>query len=95
MAGKFVVEVFFSQALSRFVRYRIMLAGFAKVSLAAQSGPVPVTVAIPFADLAYWDPRAQDYVLEGGSYSFSVCRDYATCDAAQTHSVVLPETTGL
>ena len=96
MAGKFVVEVFFSQALSRlFVRYRTMLAGFAKVSLAAQSGPVPVTVAIPFADLAYWDPRAQDYVLEGGSYSFSVCRDYATCDAAQTHSVVLPETTGL
>jgi len=94
-AGKFVVEVFFSQALSRYVRYRTQLAGFEKISLPAQSGPVPVTVSIAFADIAYWDPRSQDYVLEGGSYSFSVCRDYASCDAAQTHSAVLPETTGL
>ena len=98
-AGKYVVEVYFSQALSRYARFQRMLGGFAKVDVpAGPGGKAAATVAIPFADMAHWDPVAQNMFLEAGGYTISVCESSAaeSCDAGNTHTITIPTTvTGL
>ena len=96
-AGKWVVQVYFSQALSRYARFQRMLAGFAKVDMPAGPGGTAVAaLSISFADLAQWDPLQQTMLLEQGAFSFAVCSDSRTCDATHTHSVEIPQTyTGL
>jgi beta-xylosidase len=98
-AGLYVVEVFFSQSLSRYARFQRMLAGFAKVAVpAGPGGAAQALVSVPFADLAHWDPVAQTMFLEQGEYTFSVCASSAadTCAKADVHSVAIPQTyTGL
>jgi beta-glucosidase-like glycosyl hydrolase len=96
-SGLFVVEVFFRQMLSRFVRYDTILGGFVKVLVPA-SGGTTAALAIPFADLAYYDPLARDYVLEAGAYKALVCSSSRKedCPAANTHGFQVPSTvTGL
>ena len=99
VAGKYVVEVFFSQALSRYARFQHMLAGFSKLDVPAGPGSAAqALVSVPFADMAHWDPLAQTMFLEQGAYTFSVCASSAaaTCDKANEHVVVIPQTyTGL
>lgn len=93
-AGDKVVQVYFSQAVSRYVRYRRMLAGFVRVALPVD-GSVSASVAVKWRDLSYWDPRAQVMVLEAGSYTFFVCHSSssADCPSENTHTVVIPTTT--
>ena len=79
--GGYVVQVYFNQAVSRYTRYEAMLGGFVKVALPPK-GTTTVRVDIPYADMAYWDPRgAGTMVLEAGAYTLFVCRssDRATC----------------
>jgi hypothetical protein len=94
-----VVAVFFSQALSRYARFQRMLAGFKKLDVPAGPGSaVQALISVPFADMAHWDPLAQTMFLEQGAYTFSVCASSAaaTCDKANEHVVVIPQTyTGL
>lgn len=98
-AGKYVVQVYFSQAASRYARFQRMLAGFAKVAVpAGPRGEASALVSVPFADLAQWDPAGQTMLLEEGAYTFSVCASSAeaTCGKADVHEVVIPATyTGL
>jgi beta-xylosidase len=98
-AGKYVVQVYFSQARSRYARFQRMLAGFTKVAVpAGPGGAAAATVSVPFADLAHWDPVGQTMFLEQGDYTFSVCASSAeaTCNKADAHAVVIPQTyTGL
>ena len=90
-----VLRVYFNQAISRYTRYQRMLAGFTKVSVPA-SGSTNASLSIPYADLAYWDPQAEDMVLEAGSYTFFVCSNSRDCPAAASHVVQVPRTiTGL
>jgi Fibronectin type III-like domain len=95
--GLFVVEVYFSQQLSRYARFQRMLAGFVKVVVPA-NGEANATVSVSFADMAHFDPIAKTMFLESGTYTFFVCTssDAASCAKANTHDVVIPQTyTGL
>ena len=93
-AGAYVVQVYFSQALSRFSRFQSMLGGWTKTWVPA-SGEVSVDVAVTFEAMAYYDPEAQEQVLDGGEYTLTVCASIAACDKANAHTVSLPETHGL
>ena len=99
VAGRFVVEVYFTQALSRYSRFQRMLAGFVKVDVpAGPGGAAQAAVSVPFADMAHYDPVAQTMFLEAGDYTFTVCTssDAATCAKANTHTVTVAKTyTGL
>lgn len=87
--GGFVVQAYFTQALSRWTRYERQLGGWAKVAVPA-SGSVDVAFDIAFADMAYWDPVAHDMVLEAGDYTIRVCTSIAACDDAHAHVVNVP-----
>jgi len=87
-AGAFVVQVYFSQRLSRFTRYKRMLGGFEKVAVPA-SGAVDVLVTLAYADMAYWDARQRSMVLDAGTYDVFACENIATCGAPV--AVVVPE----
>ena len=70
-----------------------MLGGFAKVAVPpGPKGAVSVTVSVPLASMAYWDPLQQAMVLEGGTYTMSVCQNSAACGSAMTSSVKVPKT---
>ena len=93
-AGGYVVQVYFTQMLSRFTRFQRMLGGWAKVWVPA-SGSVQATVAVSFEAMAYYDPIARDMVLDGGEYQLTVCTSIADCKGSNMHTVTLPETHGL
>ena len=60
VAGLYVVQVYFAQALSRYARFQRMLAGFAKVAVpAGPGGAAQASISVPYADLAHWDPVGQ------------------------------------
>ena len=90
-----LTQVYFSQSISRYTRYKRMLAGFTKVPVPASSS-TDVALSIPFADLAYWDPKAtgpvSGFVLEAGEYSISVCAHSGDCPSSNTHVVAVPDT---
>ena len=95
MGGQRVVQVYFSQSVSRYSRFQRMLAGFAKVTLpASPSGTASVTISVPFADMAHYDPIAKSMFLEEGEYSFSVCEnsEEASCKASDKHTIIIPQT---
>ena len=94
MEGKYVVQVYFSQLLSRYSRFQSMLGGWTK-ALVPASGSVGVEVVVTFEALAYYDPEAQEQVLDGGDYELIVCANIAACDKKNAHTVTLPETHGL
>ena len=73
-AGSHVVQVYFNQQLSRYTRYKLMLAGFEKVHVTA-NGAATAAISVPYADLAYYYPRERTMVLESGDLNFFVCRD--------------------
>lgn len=69
--GREVVQVYAGLPGSSVVRPVRVLAGFATVEVAAGAS-VRVSVPIRRADLAYWDPRLERWVVEGGEYEVSV-----------------------
>ena len=94
IAGAYVVQVYFTQMLSRYTRFQSMLGGWVKAWVPA-SGSVTVHVAVTFEAMAYYDPAAMEQVLDGGDYALTVCANIAACDKANSHTVTLPETHGL
>lgn len=94
-AGKFVVQVYFTQTLSRYTRYQSILGGFGKFDVPA-SGSISVSLNVSAADMAYYDPKQGTMVLEAGEYTLRVCRDISNCPAANSHTIVVPQSiTGL
>ncbi|SEB69730.1 beta-glucosidase [Paramicrobacterium humi] len=70
VAGREVVQVYVSVPGSSVQRAPRELKGFANVLLQAGESR-EVTIEIPRADLAYWDTRADRFVVEGGDYLVS------------------------
>ncbi|KQM82202.1 glycoside hydrolase family 3 C-terminal domain-containing protein [Agromyces sp. Leaf222] len=69
--GAEVVQVYTSLAGSSIVRAPRELKGFAKVALAAGESR-EVEVPVRREDLAYWDTRVDQWVVEGGEYTVEV-----------------------
>ncbi|GIJ68397.1 glycoside hydrolase family 3 C-terminal domain-containing protein [Virgisporangium ochraceum] len=69
--GREVVQVYAGLPGSKVRRAPRELKGFANVAVAA-GATVEVTVRIPRADLAYWDPWLGRWAVEGGEYVLSV-----------------------
>jgi len=76
--GAYVVQVYFTQALSKFSRYQRILGGFEKVWLPA-NGSLNVTVDVTFEAMAYYDPISKGMVLEASDYTLFICSNIATC----------------
>jgi len=94
-AGAYVVQVYFTQRLSRYSRFQKQLGGWTKAALPA-AGAAQVTVTVQFAAVAYYDKNVSAMVLDAGEYSLCACHAYDNCPAANCHDVVVPETvTGL
>lgn len=71
VAGREVVQVYVSLADSAVERPPRELKGFASVEVApGETAPVSITIARE--DLAYWDRRADRFVVEGGDYELAV-----------------------
>lgn len=69
--GADIVQVYTSLPGSAVVRAPRELKGFAKVSLAAGESRV-VEVPVRRADLAYFDTRVDQWVVEGGTYTVEI-----------------------
>ncbi|MDR6970521.1 glycoside hydrolase family 3 C-terminal domain-containing protein [Leifsonia shinshuensis] len=70
-AGREIVQVYTSLADSSVQRPVRELKGFASVELAAGESR-EVVIAVRRSDLAYWDIRAERWVVEGGEYTVEV-----------------------
>jgi beta-glucosidase len=92
--GAFVVQIYFSQVLSRYSRYQKILGGFTKVLLPAL-GAIDIPVSLSYADLAYWDPKAKTMTIEAGNYTLFACQDISTCSDATLTVTVPVSVTGL
>ncbi|WP_414975655.1 glycoside hydrolase family 3 C-terminal domain-containing protein [Gordonia sp. (in: high G+C Gram-positive bacteria)] len=66
-----VVQAYVSVDGSAVTRPVRELKGFTKVAV-AKGATVPVTLTISRDDLAYWDIRLHQYVVEGGTYTVAV-----------------------
>ncbi|BBY17104.1 glycoside hydrolase family 3 C-terminal domain-containing protein [Mycolicibacterium litorale] len=69
--GREVVQVYVSKAASDVQRPPQELKGFQVVDLPRGSTSM-VVIRIALEDLAYWDDRVDDWVLEGGDYTIRV-----------------------
>ncbi|MFT3898780.1 MAG: glycoside hydrolase family 3 C-terminal domain-containing protein [Gordonia sp. (in: high G+C Gram-positive bacteria)] len=69
--GLDVVQAYVSVNDSAVTRPVRELKGFAKVAV-AKGATVPVTITIDRDDLAYWDIRHHQYLVEGGTYTVAV-----------------------
>lgn len=69
--GREVVQVYVGTEASSVVRPVRELKGFANIAV-PQGGSVPVTIEIAADDLAYWDTRFGEFVVEGGTYRVDV-----------------------
>ena len=91
--GAFVVQVYFTQLLSRFARYESELGGWTKLALPA-SGSADALVSVPFSALEHWDPSAAGgagaMIREGGSFIFRVCTSAVECPPQHAHAVDIP-----
>ena len=79
VAGRSTVGLYYSIAVSRFVRFHKMLAGFAKTMEPLAPGTTStLEISVSALNLATWDPIKKDYVIEIGEYSLIVGEDSAT-----------------
>lgn len=69
--GREVVQVYASLSASQVERAPRELVAYASVELAAGQTRT-VTLTVHREDLAYWDRRVEDFVVEGGAYRFDV-----------------------
>lgn len=71
--GREVVQVYVSKPASDVQRPPQELKGFEVVDL-PRGATSTAAVGIALAELAYWDDRVDDWVLEGGDYIFRIGR---------------------
>ena len=69
--GAVVVAAFFGLHVPKVIRWARTLAAFTKVSLAAGADAV-VHLPVRRIDIDRWEPAAQDWVVDAGSYNFFV-----------------------
>lgn len=91
VAGKDVVQIYFSAPQGRLGKSAISLAGFQKTKLLAPGETEAITVSFAVSDMASYDDlgkcQMSAYVLEQGQYRFfagSNCRDIQQCDDCYT-----------
>jgi beta-glucosidase len=72
MAGKTVVQVYFSQDLCSRVRFSNMLLGFEKVEVEGDTTSKGVKVPLKARELEMWDKAANKYVVEDADYTLQV-----------------------
>ena len=72
MAGKTVVQVYFSQTLCSRVRFSNMLLGFEKVQAPGDTTTKGVKVPLKARELEMWDKTANKYVVEDADYTLQV-----------------------
>jgi beta-glucosidase len=82
-AGREVVQAYVSMPDSHVQRAPRALVGFSSVEVAA-GGTVEVVLEIRRSDLAYWDIRIDDWVLESGEYRIEVGASSRDIRAAAT-----------
>lgn len=87
MAGKEVVQVYFSAPQGVLGKSSISLIGFQKTRLLAPGEKQDITITFDIADMASYDDlgklQMSAYLLEQGEYRFLVgncCRDLVECD---------------
>jgi beta-glucosidase len=87
LAGKEVVQVYYSAPQGKLGKSAISLAAFQKTRLLAPGERQDITLSFPIADMASYDDlgkcQKSAYVLEQGQYRFLVgnsCRDLQECD---------------
>lgn len=79
VAGRATLGLYYSIAVSRFVRFHKMLAGFAKTpEPLAPGATTELEIFVSALNLATWDPATKDYIIETGQYSLIVGEDSAT-----------------
>ena len=71
MAGKTVVQVYFSQDLCSRVRYSNMLLGFAKFEVEAGTTSKH-TLQLKARELEMWSKEENKYIVESGSYTLRI-----------------------
>ena len=77
--GRATLGLYYSIAVSRFVRFHKMLAGFAKSTEPLGPGATAaLKISVPALALATWDPVSKDYMIETGQYNLIVGEDSAT-----------------
>nr|WP_234815304.1 glycoside hydrolase family 3 C-terminal domain-containing protein [Mycolicibacterium duvalii] len=84
-AGREVVQVYVAKADSAVLRAPQALVAFEVVDL-PRGATEPVTLRVPRSDLAYWDDRVGDWVVEGGVYTLRVgrsSRDIRSCTSIE------------
>jgi len=86
-AGREVVQAYVSVPDSQVERAPRALVGFASVEIAAGS-TVEVVLEIRRSDLAYWDIRVDDWVVEPGEYRIEVGASSRDIRAAATVQLV-------
>ena len=91
LAGKEVIQVYFSAPQGRLVKSAISLIGFQKTKLLQPGEKEDITITFPVADMASFDDlgkcQMSAYVLEQGKYQFfagTSCRDLEKCDYEYT-----------
>jgi beta-glucosidase len=72
MAGKTVVQIYFSQDLCSRVRFSKMLLGFGKVEVAGGTTSKSVKMPLKARELEMWDRASNRYVVEDASYTLQV-----------------------
>jgi beta-glucosidase len=82
VASKQVVGVYYSRAVSSFVRHHKRLLAFAKTQSAVDPGATAtLSIAAPLSALAYYDPGSQEMLVESGTYTLTIGPDSATPSA--------------
>lgn len=91
VAGKEVVQIYFSAPQGRLGKSAISLVGFQKTKLLAPGETQKITVSFDVSDMASYDDlgkcQMSAYVLEQGEYRFFAgnnCRDLQECDYRYT-----------
>lgn len=72
LAGKEVVQVYFTKKAPAQDRPEKELLAFAKTPFLEAGASADLTFSIPLEDLRYWDEEKEAWVLEGGAYDLYV-----------------------
>ena len=86
MAGKVVVQVYFSQDLSSRVRFDNMLLGFGKIEVAAGATVKGAKVTLKARELEMWSKNQDKYIVEPGDYTLHVGQHVV--DKAMAHATL-------
>jgi len=88
IAGKVVVEVYFSQQLASRVRFAQMLLDFKKTNDIAAGASISVQISVAITGLEMWSPADKKYVVEASKYDIMVGQ-YVSDPKMVTHTLTV------